>query len=137
MFFCFFFAGTGGRLPPVQVRVAGCTAAPCDVFQGADAVMQIDFRAAALHNTLRPVVMATALGATIEYQLNPVFHNACNHLAPGSSCPLSLNEDVTYNFVFGVTTFYPPIPVAVELSLIDHAGATVFCTIIDIHVRIA
>lgn len=128
-------SGTGGRLHPVQVRVAGCTAAPCDVFQGSDAVMQIDFRAPALANTLRPVVMATALGATIEYQLNPIFHNACNHLT-GASCPLAANEDVTYNFTFGVTTFYPPIPVAVELSLYNHNGETVFCSIIDIHVRI-
>lgn len=131
-----FCSGTGGRLHPVEVRVAGCTAAPCDIFQGSDAVMQIDFRAPALANTLRPVVMATALGATIEYQLNPIFHNACNHLAGGSSCPIAANEDVTYNFVFGVTAFYPPIPVAVELSLINHAGDHVFCTIIDVHVRI-
>lgn len=130
------YIGTGGRVAPHQVRVAGCTVAPCNVLQGSDAIMHVDFRAASGATTLRPVVFATALGATIEYQLNPQFHTACNHLIGGSSCPLAVNEDATYNFVFGVTIFYPPIPVAVELSLVNQAGETVFCTIIDIHVRI-
>lgn len=121
----------------MEVRVQNCTAAPCDIFQGFDAIMQIDFRAPALANTLRPVVMATALGVTIEYPLDPSFNNACNHLIGGSSCPLAAAEDATYNFVFGVDTYYPPIAVAVELSLIDHAGSHVFCTVIDIHVRIS
>lgn len=129
--------GNGGRPAPVEVRVQGCTAAPCDIFQGSDAVMQIDFRAPSIAMTLRPVVLATALGVTIEYPLDPSFHNACNHLIGGSSCPLEANEDATYNFVFGVETYYPPIAVAVELSLIDHVGEHVFCSVIDIHVRIS
>lgn len=96
--------------------------------------MQVDFRAVLGADTLRPQVFATALGTTIEYQLAPEFHNACNHLIFGS-CPLAVNEDATYHFVFGVTTIYPPIPVAVELTLIDHANRVSFCAVVDIHVR--
>lgn len=132
-----FFIGTDERQAPVEVRVEGCTTAPCNIFQGFDAIMQIDFRAPALANTLRPVVMATALGVTIEYPLDPSFNDACNHLIGGSFCPLAANEDATYNFVFHVASYYPPIAVAVELSLIDHAGNHVFCSVIDIHVRIS
>lgn len=129
------YIGTGGRAPPQAVRVQGCTGARCDVFQGADAVMQVDFRAIAGATALRPVVFATALGATVEYNLPPHLQNACTQLG-SSSCPLSPNEDATYHFRFSVTTFYPPIPVDVEISLINQAGATVFCTIVPIHVRV-
>lgn len=93
------------------------------------------FRAYGGANTLRPHVLATALGVTIEYPLPPDQQNACNHLSIGS-CPLSVNEDATYNFVFPITSVYPPIPVSVQLTLYNHAGQPVFCAIIDIHVRI-
>lgn len=119
------------------MRVEGCTTAPCDILQGFDAIMQIDFRAPAAANTLRPVVMATALGVTIEYPLDISYQNACNHLIEGSSCPLAANEDSTYKFVFRIETYFPPIAVAVELSLIDHDDNHVFCSVIDIHVRIS
>lgn len=97
--------------------------------------MEIDFRSVRGAATLRPQVFATALGATIEYNLPPQFANGCNHLLQGS-CPLSVNEDATYRFVFSVTTVYPPIPVTVELALLDQNNEAVFCSLIDIHVRL-
>lgn len=97
--------------------------------------MQIDFRSLRSASALRPQVFATALGATIEYNLPPIFHNGCNHLLRGS-CPLSVNEDATYSFIFSVTAVYPPIPVTVELTLFDHENQHVFCSLIDIHVRL-
>lgn len=114
--------------------MAGCTSDPCNVVQGNTANMQVDFRAPHAATGLRPVVFATALGQTIQYQLEPQFHNACNHLI-GTSCPLSAGEDATYRFAFHVTPIYPPIRVLVELSLVDHANRPQFCTVIPIHVR--
>ncbi len=117
------------------MRIADCAQAPCNVFQGSDAIMEVDFRSERVASALRPQVFATALGATIEYNLPPEHQNACNHLQIGS-CPLSAGEDTTYRFVFRVTAVYPPIPVTVELTLFDHASQAVFCAEIDIHVRI-
>lgn len=98
--------------------------------------MQIDFRAVNGAQSLRPVVWATAFGVTIEYHLESQYHNACNHLVD-SFCPLSDNEDATYSFEFAVTKQYPAIPVAVELSLLDQFNATVFCSIIDVQIRLS
>lgn len=97
--------------------------------------MEVDFRSLRTASALRPQVFATALGATIEYNLPPQFANGCNHL-PRGSCPLSVNEDATYRFVFTVTPVYPPIPVTVELTLFDQENQAVFCSLIDIHVRL-
>lgn len=97
--------------------------------------MQVDFRAARPATSLRPQVFATALGATVEYNLPPQFANGCNHLHAGS-CPLSVNEDATYGFAFPITSVYPPIPVSVELTLWDHTNQHVFCAVVDIHVRL-
>lgn len=97
--------------------------------------MNIGFRAAVAAISLTPQVFATALGTTIEYTLPPLHQNACNHLSVGS-CPLSPNEDVTYRFVFAITAVYPPIPVTVELTVVNHDGTILFCGLIDIHVRL-
>lgn len=96
--------------------------------------MEIDFRSLAA-TSLRPIVWATALGQTIEYVLPPDQQNACNHLNRGS-CPTSQDEDVTYRFVFPITPIYPPIPVTVQLTLVNHANATIFCKQTDIIVRL-
>lgn len=96
--------------------------------------MDIDFRAKNGAQELRPVVYATVLGITLEYPLETDFQDACKHL-DGSQCPLSENEDVTYNFKFPIASYLPTVRVAVELSLIDEDKETVFCTIIDARVR--
>lgn len=131
----FSHSGTGGRPAPQSIAIEGCTSTPCDILQNSDAIMEVNFRSERGSSQLRPQVFATALGTTIEYNLPPQFANGCNHLIVGS-CPLSVNEDATYRFVFSVTAVYPPIPVTVELTLWDHNSQHVFCAEIDIHVRL-
>ncbi|KAG4074479.1 hypothetical protein HA402_015768 [Bradysia odoriphaga] len=126
---------TGGRLLPNSVTINNCSQTPCDVVQGSNAVMNVDFRSLRAASNLRPQVFATALGETIEYNLPPNQREACDHLITGS-CPLSVNEDATYRFVFPITAIYPPIPVTVELTLWDQLNQHVFCALIDIHVRL-
>lgn len=126
--------GSNGRPFPSEVRVAGCTTSPCSVVQGTSAEMRVDFRTTNAANTLRPAVNAVLAVGSVSYPLPSHMHNACNHLV-GSRCPLAQGEDVTYNFVFPINASYPPIRVGVELSLLDHAGRTVFCSIIDVQVR--
>jgi len=118
-----------------QMQIENCDRTPCDVFQGSNASMIVDFRALQSSVTLRPRVFATALGVTIEYTLPIEHQNACNHLTTGS-CPLSANEDITYGFVFPITSVYPPIPVTVEITLHGDNDHHVFCAIADIHVRL-
>lgn len=96
--------------------------------------MEIDFRSPAA-TSLRPIVFATALNQTIEYTLPPAHQNACNHLTRGS-CPVSQDEDLTYRFVFPITAIYPPIPVTVQLTLVNEANQVAFCKITDIIVRL-
>lgn len=127
-------AGSQGQPFPTQVRIAGCYAAPCAVLQGSSANMSIDFRAPNGATGLRPTVNAHVGSSSVAFPLPSQFHNACNHLV-GSRCPLGINEDATYNFVFPISAVYPPIRVGVELSLNDQAGRPVFCTIIDVQVR--
>jgi len=125
----------GGLNFPDEVRIANCSSTPCDIPQGQNADMQVAFRSLNQANTLRPVVMAIALGLTIEYVLPDEHQNACNHLLQGS-CPLSASEDAIYHFIFHVEDVYPPIPVTVELRLVDHMNRVVFCVVIDIQVRL-
>lgn len=115
------------------MRVAGCTTSPCIVTQGTTANMEIDFRAPERALSLRPEVKAQVGNTWVDYH-NGGFHNACNHLIRGW-CPLDNQEVATYNYGFTVSPIYPPIRVNVEVSLIDHAGRHVFCTVIPVQVR--
>lgn len=95
--------------------------------------MQIDFRSQFASAFIRPHVNATALGIELEYPLAPEFHDACKHFV-SSRCPLAQNEDVTYNFQFEVTHYYPTIAVVVQLSLYDEQNRVLFCTRIPVKV---
>lgn len=116
------------------MRVAGCTTSPCIVTQGTTANMEIDFRAPVRALSLRPEIKAQVGNTWVDYPLASGFQNACNDLIRGW-CPVDSQEEATYNFRFPVTPVYPPIRVNVEVSLIDHAGRHVFCTVIPVQVR--
>lgn len=119
--------GSLNRPPPIDVRIKDCPEAPCRIIQGTTADMQIDFRSQFSTTSIRPHVNATAFGVEVEYPLSPEFHDGCKHLIAGR-CPLSKNQDVTYNFKFEVTKYYPAISVGVQVSLFDQQDNVLFCT---------
>lgn len=126
-------AGSGGRPFPAEVRVDGCAAQPCTVRKGSTIYMQMDWNVGSSTATLKPKVMATALGTTIPYILPPDMQNACNHLA-NANCPLDAGERPTYKFQFYVANIYPSVRVTIELSLIDQRDQTTSCFNIDLSV---
>ncbi|KAG4074456.1 hypothetical protein HA402_015745 [Bradysia odoriphaga] len=125
---------TGYRPPPHEVRVRGCTSMPCTVRRGTEAIMDLEFTTPVSSNTLRPVVFASVLGATIEYPLPDHLQNACNHIRP-NGCPLAAGTTTSYNFVFAVNPLYPPVTVGVEVNLLNQDNVAVTCFIVDIAVR--
>ena len=84
---------------------------------------------------MEAIVRATALGVTVPYELPADVANVCDNLLDGASCPIDKDEDVVYKFNFYVDTYYPEIPVAVEVSLNDESGESIACFICDIKVK--
>lgn len=80
-------------------------------------------------------VLATALGITVPYELPADVANVCENLLDGASCPIDKGEDVVYKFHFYVDSYYPEIPVSVEVSLNDENGESVACFVCDIKVK--
>ncbi|XP_058466135.1 NPC intracellular cholesterol transporter 2-like [Malaya genurostris] len=111
---------------PSSVDVVGCSSVPCKLPRGHDAIAHVNFSPDVDVSALRPVVYATALGVTVPFELPKDHQNACNWLE-GSQCPLSAGEDVSYLLKLPVQKFYPPIPINVELQLVDQSDEVVTC----------
>lgn len=128
---------TGGNTAaPHQVRIQGCTQMPCTIQRGTDAVMELDFTPANNANNLTPSVIATVLGLPVIYPLPDHVTNSCSHLLHGARCPVPANQRTTLLFRFPVNAAYPPIAVAVQLTVRDHLRRTVACFSVDIQVRV-
>ncbi|XP_058456683.1 NPC intracellular cholesterol transporter 2-like [Malaya genurostris] len=111
---------------PTAVDVLGCSKLPCKLPRGQDVIAHVDFSPAAEVSGLRPVVFATALGVTVPFVMPDDRQDACQWL-DGSRCPLSAGEGVRYILKLPVEKHYPPIPVDVELKLVDDADQVVTC----------
>uniref|UniRef100_A0A182JEZ5 MD-2-related lipid-recognition domain-containing protein n=1 Tax=Anopheles atroparvus TaxID=41427 RepID=A0A182JEZ5_ANOAO len=117
---------TTGSLPS-SVDVAGCKATPCDLPKGQDASVLVHFTAGQQLTSLRPLVHASlAAGVTVPFVLPPDRQDACDWLV-GAQCPLSPDEDVTYELRLPVLASYPSLSLTVELQLLDQNGAVVTC----------
>ncbi|XP_065359635.1 NPC intracellular cholesterol transporter 2-like [Calliphora vicina] len=125
-----------GQPFPLSVEVEGCTEPPCDVIKGTTAVMDVHF--VGTKNDIRSLnakVLATALGITVPYELPEDVADVCSNLLDGATCPIGKDEDVVYKFNFHVDSYYPEIPVAVQVSLNDENDESVACFICDIKVK--
>nr|AYV99599.1 venom polypeptide [Dolopus genitalis] len=120
---------------PAAVRVQGCEKMPCDIVKGKDAIIEVDFTAKKLANTLHAKIVANAAGIHVPYPLPENLGNVCKNLLNDGYCPLDANEDATYKLVLPVATGYPLIPVAIEVSIVDEETKVHSCFIIDIIVR--
>ncbi|XP_039443321.1 NPC intracellular cholesterol transporter 2 homolog a-like [Culex pipiens pallens] len=116
---------SGGALPS-GVDIEGCTKVPCQLVRGQDAVAHVDFTALSEVSKLRPVVLATALGITVPFELPADRQDACEWLED-SRCPLSEQEEARYELRLPVEKSYPPIGVDVQLQLVDQDGQVVSC----------
>lgn len=106
---------------------------PCHVARGSDAVMEFDFTPSALANDLTPTVWATVLGLPVNYPLPPANLDSCSNLV-GTQCPVPAGQRTTLVFRFPVNPLYPPIGVAVQLTLRNHLNNVVTCFSVDIQV---
>ncbi|KFB38302.1 AGAP002851-PA-like protein [Anopheles sinensis] len=117
---------TAGPLPS-SVDVAGCKATPCDLPKGQDASVLVDFTATQQLTSLKPQVRASLPGGlTVPFVLPVDRQNACDWLV-GGQCPVSRDEDVTYELRLPVLASYPSLSLTVELQLLDQSGAVVVC----------
>uniref|UniRef100_A0A182S5S7 MD-2-related lipid-recognition domain-containing protein n=1 Tax=Anopheles maculatus TaxID=74869 RepID=A0A182S5S7_9DIPT len=126
-------ACSGGRPTPTEVRVEGCTVPPCDLVRGSDAIMDMDFTAPFAADNLRTEVVATALGVTAPFELPADRAAACNWLL-NAQCPVSVNEDITYRLSMPVLLIYPRVSLIVEINLVDDAGQSLACFLLDARV---
>ncbi|XP_050082025.1 NPC intracellular cholesterol transporter 2-like [Anopheles aquasalis] len=125
-------ACTNGRPQPTHVNVHGCTAAPCNLVRGEDVIADIDFTTNRAVTSMTTIATATALGVVTNYPLgtNGI---TCNFLQ-GSSCPLSVNEDVTYQLRMPILSIYPLVSLSIEIDVVDQANESVTCFVVDAQV---
>lgn len=138
-----------GKPSPNAVRVDGCSTMPCDIVRGQDAIMNMDFTVGGnyliLHilitrpkvnnlfpnldnpiSSLRPEIIAYALGQTVPYPLSDELNNVCANLGT-SQCPLDPTEEATWKFVFFVGMEYPKVDLVLEVNLLDQSDNIVSC----------
>jgi hypothetical protein len=77
---------------------------------------------------LRPLVMVTVLGLTIDYPLPD--QDVCANLIWGG-CPLSPGDEATYNLIMPILNEYPLVSLTIEFSILDAADNTVVCFEVD------
>ncbi|XP_035777330.1 NPC intracellular cholesterol transporter 2-like [Anopheles albimanus] len=116
---------TDGTLP-TAVDVPGCKSTPCELPKGHDAKVLVDFTASKQLTTLRPEVRASFGGLTVPFVLPNDRQDACKWLI-GAQCPLSPQEDVTYELQLPVLSSYPSLSLTVELKLLDQSNDIVTC----------
>lgn len=75
------------------------------------------------------------MGVTVPYDLPDDVADVCSNLMYDAICPIYKTEDVVYQFNFFVESYYPEIPVAVEVSLQDENNESVACFICNIKVK--
>ena len=61
--------------------------------------------------------------------------DVCSNLLYDAMCPIDNTEDVVYQFNFYVDSYYPEIPVTVEISINDENDDSVACFICNIKVK--
>ncbi|XP_039453050.1 NPC intracellular cholesterol transporter 2-like [Culex pipiens pallens] len=121
------------RPVPREVRVQNCPSTPCELVRGSDANMEMDFTAPFNAATLQTRIVATALGVTAPFELPADRARACDWLI-GSQCPISEQEDVTYNLQMPVLRIYPRVSLVLEVSLVDEEERTHACFVLDARV---
>lgn len=116
---------------PTQVHVPGCTSIPCSFPQGSNIPAQIGFVAPNGALSLTVDVWLIVAGTHVIYELPPAQQNGCNNLS-GAACPLGINQSATHNFEFQITAGTPISSASIEVSLINHAGETVYCAVLPV-----
>ncbi|XP_035777331.1 uncharacterized protein LOC118458699 [Anopheles albimanus] len=124
---------TNNRPQPTNVVIEGCTAAPCDLVRGENVIAYIDFTTDRSVTEMTTVPTATALGVTAPYPLPGNFADTCQWLE-GTTCPLSPFEDVTYRLTIPVLSIYPLVSLSIEIDVVDEAGDSVTCFVVDAQV---
>uniref|UniRef100_A0A182PSN9 MD-2-related lipid-recognition domain-containing protein n=1 Tax=Anopheles epiroticus TaxID=199890 RepID=A0A182PSN9_9DIPT len=116
---------TEGSLPSA-VDVTGCQSTPCELPKGKDAAVLVDFTADRELTALVPKVQASFGGMTVPFELPDDRKDACQWLV-GGMCPVSRDEDVTYELQLPVLAVYPTLSLTVELRLVDQNNQIVTC----------
>jgi Niemann-Pick C2 protein len=109
------------------VRIQGCEKAPCELIRGTDVTLEVDFEAVISTKTLKPQVLATAVGVTIPYELPSHLAEACKYLHDNQDCPLTPGCEYTYELTMPVDKNYPAVSLSLEFSLLDDHKKPEFC----------
>ncbi|XP_059470002.1 ecdysteroid-regulated 16 kDa protein [Neocloeon triangulifer] len=123
-----FRACSDGSPSPDFLEVSGCETLPCDFVHGTDLDSKVTFTASADASTLRPLVMVTTLGLTIDYPLPD--QDVCANLISGG-CPLAAGDQVIYNLIMPILQEYPLVSMSIEFSVLDEADNTLTCFEVD------
>ncbi|TMW47358.1 hypothetical protein DOY81_007563 [Sarcophaga bullata] len=127
---------TNGEPFPLSVNIEGCDEPPCTVIKGTTAIMYVHILGNKDNTqTLSTKVRATALGLTVPYELPDEVADVCSNLLYDATCPIYETEDVVYQFNFYIDTYYPEIPVTVEVSINDENDEPVACFICNVKVK--
>ncbi|XP_041764342.1 NPC intracellular cholesterol transporter 2-like [Anopheles merus] len=111
---------------PVSVDVTGCRTTPCELPKGQDAAVLVDFTADRHLTALVPKVHASFGGVTVPFELPDDRKDGCQWLV-GGMCPVSQDEDVTYELRLPVLAVYPSMSLTVELQLVDQDNTVATC----------
>ncbi|KAG7202621.1 hypothetical protein KM043_009806 [Ampulex compressa] len=117
---------------PLDLRIDGCTAQPCPLYKGTNLTAQWDFTVVSNTAALKPRVVATVMGARVNYPFPQ--KNACTTLVNGE-CPLDKDEEVTYALTMPILKYYPSIPLNIEFALLGDDGKEQVCFKVDAKVQ--
>ncbi|KAJ8957536.1 hypothetical protein NQ318_020575 [Aromia moschata] len=118
-----FYAGTNATL---------CIDQPCVVVAGKDIAMDIVFQAPKYLDSIKPNIVATAAGISLDY---PLFQDdACVGIT-NTYCPIVENETVEYSYTMHLLDVFPEITVSLEFTLVDkNDSSDIICFVVDIQV---
>jgi ML domain len=77
---------------------------------------------------LKPQVLATVLGLTIDFPLPD--QDVCANLIFGG-CPLSEGDEATYQLIMPILNEYPLVSLSIQFSVLDETDQTLVCFEVD------
>lgn len=122
---------------PIQVRVPGCTTAPCTVVAGQTVNAQFDFVASGYTEKVEGKVHYITGCKKCGY-FSKGIRFGCDALT-GASCPLKLGDHATYNLKLEVPTeIAGPLPIEITLyddEYDDFMAEPIWCAAISMFVK--
>ncbi|XP_050305992.1 NPC intracellular cholesterol transporter 2 homolog a-like [Anthonomus grandis grandis] len=93
-----------------------CESTPCICYLGCATSIDLNFTAPRYLEKMKPQVLATYAGVTLNYGLNQ--DDACDGFT-NTQCPIVKDELVNYKYLLTIPAIFPEVTVTLRFSLID------------------